>query len=200
MSGCVGYLGAFSPPIEFDLCDCCRVYCINQQPKSFPYQPDCPDMDESLLVPASIMPRNNSKLSLTHQVTMEKTSGLLNKNCFDKALGGTLRSAGFAASEYSDPRNNIMLSAKILEQGQGVSHKQKEQPKEVRLVIEYSLLRYKTKEIVWIKKITTEYEYGLSAENSTRLPDTVTGAFESATRLNLEELLRQLDYYEKNVL
>jgi len=153
-------------------------------------------MDEALLQPFSISPRNNSKLYLAHQVTMEKTSGLLNKNCFDKALGGTLRSAGFAASEYSDPKPNFMLEAEILEQSQGISHKQNEQSREVRLIIEYSLLRYKTKEIVWSKKIATAYEYGSSAENSTRPPDTVADAYESAVRLNLEELLRQLDDFE----
>ena len=202
-TGCATTLGNIVHDSTYK--SCCGNYDIKPT-----YVPSCPS-----LKPTAIKTRINSKLLLQSQVSSVKpmpgheqvaSSGELGecflpyglrKEVFEQALGGTLRTAGLLALEFNGSEPNFILDARILDQTKDISDSHSDQSKKARLVIEYRLLLPRTEVVRWASTITTEHAYEQSSTKSGAMPDTLTSAFETAVRLNLEELLRQLDEYEQ---
>lgn len=178
-----------------------------------PYRFVCPSLNTDLLQPYAIKARANSKLSLKYQVSYVKqlsgdeqiaSSGNirecflphgLRKEVFEQALGGSLRSAGFATFDAIDPNPNLVLDAQILEQNENTSNDP--QAKRVRLIVEYRLLRPTSENVVWATQIITEHGYEQPKTIRVAMPDSIISAFEVAVRQNLELLLLQLDAFEQ---
>lgn len=178
-----------------------------------PYRFVCPSINTDLLQPYAIKTRINSKLSLNYQVSYVKqlsgseqiaSSGNirecflpegLRREVFEQALGGSLRSAGFATFNIIDPTPNLVLDARVLEQNKNIS--QYPQIKRVRLIVEYRLLKSTSRDVIWNKQIITEHEYKQPINIRVAMPDSIVSAFEIAIRQNLESLLIQLDAFEQ---
>lgn len=122
----------------------------------------------------------------------------LRKETFENVITATLTRAGFLALEFIGPQANYILEAIVKEQKIDVSSWRGNQPKKVRLTIDYRLITPDKKEVMLDRTITTEHDYEQPEANAVS-KETVVSAFEKAVKQNLELLIIQMDEFEQHV-